>query len=78
LEGAARRPILRPVLGLDKNDIIRLAKEWGSYETSVGPELCDLLGPAHPATSSRMDLVAAAESRIGLTENLPAVQTIGL
>lgn len=78
LEGAARRPILRPVLGLDKNDIIRLAKEWGSYETSVGPELCDLLGPKHPATSSTASLVAAAEQRIHLTEGLPAIETHAL
>ena len=78
LEGAARRPILRPVLGLDKNDIIRFAKEWGSYETSVGPELCDILGPAHPATSSKPELVAAAEERIHLREGLPAIETLDL
>jgi tRNA uracil 4-sulfurtransferase len=78
LEGAARRPILRPVLGLDKNDIIRLAKEWGTYETSVGPELCDILGPKHPATSSDGAKVAAAEERVELTTGLPAIETLTL
>lgn len=78
LEGAARRPILRPVLGLDKNDIIRLAKEWGTYETSVGPELCDILGPKHPATSSDGAKVAEAEARVELTTGLPAIETLVL
>ncbi len=74
LEGAARRPILRPVLGLDKTDIIRLAKEWGSHDTSVGPELCDLLGPRYPATTSRVDVVAAAEHRVKLDVDLPGIE----
>ncbi|MHB1262557.1 MAG: tRNA sulfurtransferase [Thermoplasmatota archaeon] len=78
LEQAARRPILRPLLGLDKVDILRLAREWGTYETSVGPELCDLLGPDKPATTSRIEPVAAAEKRVGLDENLPAIACIEL
>lgn len=76
LEAVARRPILRPVLGLDKQDIIRLAKEWGSHDTSLGPELCDLLGPRYPATTSEAGTVAAAERRVHLDEDLPAVEEI--
>jgi thiamine biosynthesis protein ThiI len=78
LEAAAKRPVLRPVLGLDKTDIIRLAKAWGSHDTSVGPELCDLLGPRHPATSSDRDVVAAAEGRLALGEGLPEIVEIPL
>jgi len=78
LEAAARRPILRPVLGLDKTDIIRLAKQWGSHDTSVGPELCDLLGPTHPATSSDAGIVGAVERRVGLDVDLPDVVEIAL
>jgi thiamine biosynthesis protein ThiI len=78
LEQAARRPVLRPLLGLDKVDILRLAREWGTYETSVGPELCDILGPTKPATTSRPATVAAAEHRVGLDEGLPAIACIEL
>lgn len=78
LEPAARRPILRPVLGLDKVDIIRLAKQWGTHDTSVGPELCDLLGPAHPATTSSAAAVQAAEGRVGLAEGLPPLECVEL
>lgn len=78
LEQAARRPVLRPLLGLDKVDILRLAREWGTYETSVGPELCDILGPTKPATTSKPDTVATAEHRVGLDESLPSISCIEL
>ncbi len=76
LEQAARRPILRPLLGLDKVDILRLAREWGTYDTSVGPELCDLLGPDKPSTNSQAGPVAIAEKRVGLDKDLPALACI--
>ncbi|MEK6950284.1 MAG: 7-cyano-7-deazaguanine synthase [Nanoarchaeota archaeon] len=47
--------ILRPVLALDKNEIIKIAKEIGTYDISKGPELCCLLGPKHPATKSEAE-----------------------
>jgi thiamine biosynthesis protein ThiI len=78
LEQAARRPILRPLLGLDKVDILRLARDWGTYETSVGPELCDLLGPDKPATTSRIEPVAEAERRVGLDVDLPEIACVAL
>lgn len=78
LEQAARRPVLRPLLGLDKVDILRLAREWGTYDTSVGPELCDLLGPDKPATTSRPAVVAEAEKRVGLDQDLPAISCLDL
>jgi thiamine biosynthesis protein ThiI len=70
LEPAARLPVVRPLLGLDKVDIIRLAQRNGTYETSLGPELCDLLGPGKPATQSRLDVVQACEDRLRLDERL--------
>lgn len=73
LEQAARRPLLRPLLGLDKVDILRLARDWGTYDTSVGPELCDLLGPDKPATQSQAGPVAIAEKRVGLDQDLPTL-----
>lgn len=76
LEQAARRPILRPLLGLDKVDILRMAREWGTYDTSVGPELCDILGPDKPSTASRAEAVADAEKRIGLAEGLPEITCV--
>ncbi|MBI2668630.1 hypothetical protein HYX14_02190 [Candidatus Woesearchaeota archaeon] len=44
--------IFRPLLTYDKEEIVRVAKRIGTYETSKGPEICCLLGPKHPATKS--------------------------
>ena len=78
LEQAARRPVLRPLLGLDKVEIIRLAERWGSHDISVGPELCDLLGPATPATAAKLDSVVAAEARLGMERDLPALESLAV
>ncbi len=44
--------IFRPLLTFDKQEIIEIAKEIGTYEISKGPEICCLLGPKSPATKS--------------------------
>lgn len=71
IEAVARRPVLRPLLGLDKVEIIEAAKAHGSFETSVGPELCDLLGPDKPATVSDAARLEAFEESLGLASDPP-------
>ena len=44
--------VLRPVLTYDKQEIIDVAIEIGTYDISKGPEMCSLLGPKHPSTRS--------------------------
>jgi thiamine biosynthesis protein ThiI len=43
-------PVLRPLIGMDKDDIIRLAEKIGTYETSILPyqDCCILFSPPHP------------------------------
>ncbi|MAG60152.1 hypothetical protein CL619_00035 [archaeon] len=50
-------PFLRPVLCCDKQEIVDLAREIGTYEISCGPEMCSLLGPKNPITKARQYLV---------------------
>src|SRR3972149_882836 len=45
IDAAARRPVVRPLIGFDKQEIVERAKAIGTYEVSKGPEICDLLGP---------------------------------
>lgn len=78
LDVVARRPVIRPLLGMDKGEIIDLAKAWGTHDTSLGPELCDLLGPKHPATTAKPDAVAVSENRVGLATDLPPIECITL
>ena len=73
LESASSYPVVRPLLGLDKVDIIRLAQEWDTYETSLGPELCDLLGPSKPATQSELEPVLEFEQKLDLAAPLERI-----
>ena len=61
---AATVPVLRPLIAFDKQEIIDRAKAIGTYAISVGPELCDILGPEHPRTNARSAEVADAEARL--------------
>ena len=66
IDAAARRVVLRPLIGFDKDETVRIAKSIGTYAISEGPEICDLLGPAHPATHASLERVAAEEAKLDL------------
>ena len=64
IDAVARHPVVRPLIGFDKQEIVDRAKAIGTYEVSKGPEICDLLGPPRPATHARLDQVLAEESKL--------------
>jgi len=66
IDAAARHPVLRPLFGFDKQEIVDRAKVIGTYEVSKGPEICDLLGPPSPATQARLEHVLAEEAKLDL------------
>lgn len=77
IDGAVTLPILRPLVGWDKVDIVDRAKAIGTYEISVGPEVCDVLGPAHPVTQARPEIVEREEARLDLDRLLAeALETV--
>ena len=57
-------PVLRPLIGMDKVEIIRMAREIGTYETSILPyeDCCTVFTPRHPATRPVLEDVVKAES----------------
>jgi thiamine biosynthesis protein ThiI len=61
-------PILRPLIGMDKEEIVREAKGIGTYEISIEPDqdCCTLFVPAHPETRAGADRVARAEARLAV------------
>ena len=69
IEKAATLPILRPLVGMDKQEIIDQARRIGTFETSCIPDqdCCQLFVPRHPATKARLADVEEAESRLDLT-----------
>ncbi len=64
IEKAAALPILRPLVGMDKNEIIEQARKLGTFETSIIPDqdCCTLFVPAHPETRAELAEVEQVES----------------
>ena len=55
-------PIFRPLVGMDKEEIIRIARKIGTFETSILPydDCCTIFSPRHPLV--RPDFNAMRES----------------
>jgi thiamine biosynthesis protein ThiI len=62
---AVEMPLLRPLIGMDKNEIADEAVRIGTYETSIIPDqdCCQLFVPRHPAIHAQASEVRAAEAR---------------
>ena len=56
--------VFRPLIGMDKVEIIALAKQLGTYEISIEPQpdCCSIFMPDRPATKSKMDLLEDDEN----------------
>lgn len=63
-------PVLRPLVGMDKEEIVAEAERLGSYPISIIPDqdCCTLFTPKHPATRARAADVARAESALPVDE----------
>ena len=66
IEAVAEIPILRPLVGDDKAEIIALAQAIGTFEVSTLPhdDCCSLFVPEHPATNPSLEEVSHAESKL--------------
>ena len=66
VDEAASIPILRPLVGLDKSEIIDQAQAIGTYETSILPDedCCTLFVPRSPATAVRPEQIAGHEAEL--------------
>jgi len=74
IQQAATLPILRPLVGMDKQEIIDQARRIGTFDISSIPDqdCCQLFVPKHPATKARLGEVEEAESRIDIRELIRA------
>lgn len=75
ISSAIKMPILRPLIGLDKEEIMKIARKIGTYETSISPGLCCTAVPSKPSTSANPERVLREEERLNLDEMMQ--RTIG-
>lgn len=65
-EAVTTIPVLRPLIGMDKVEIIRMARRIGTYDTSILPyeDCCTVFTPRHPCTRPVLSDIEAAESAL--------------
>jgi thiamine biosynthesis protein ThiI len=63
-------PILRPLVGMDKDEITVEAKRLGSYPISIieDQDCCQLFTPKHPATKARRADIESAEHALPIDD----------
>lgn len=65
---ATCKPVMRPLIGMDKSEIIELAKEIGTFDTSILPyeDCCTVFLPKHPKTKPKLDDIVESEKRLDI------------
>ncbi|MBQ1794046.1 MAG: tRNA 4-thiouridine(8) synthase ThiI [Peptostreptococcaceae bacterium] len=59
-------PVFRPLIAMDKSEIIKIAQNIGTFETSVIPEedCCTVFSPKNPVTKPKLDRIEKSESKL--------------
>ena len=59
-------PVLQPLIGMDKEEIVQMSRKIGTFDTSILPyeDCCTVFTPRHPRTRPKVAEVAAAESAL--------------
>ena len=65
---ACTLPILRPLVGMDKEEVIRISRHIGTFDTSILPyeDCCTVFTPRHPSTHPKLDKVLEAEAALNV------------
>jgi len=74
---AVHTPILRPLVGDDKIEIINLARRIGTYDISIQPDqdCCSLFVPKHPETRANLREIEESEARLQVEDVLKEALT---
>ena len=77
-------PVLQPLIGMDKEEIVTIARKIGTFDTSILPyeDCCTVFTPRHPRTRPQVSEVEAAESALDIDalvqEAIQGIERIGL
>lgn len=67
---AVKIPVYRPLIGMDKNEVIEIARKIDTFETSILPyeDCCTVFVAKHPNTKPKLEKVLEFESRLEIDE----------
>jgi len=65
-DAAVTLPVMRPLIAMDKVDIMDIAREIGTFETSILPyeDCCTIFLPKHPSTKPRLEEILESEAKL--------------
>lgn len=66
----ATMPVFRPLIGMDKNEVVAIARKIGTFETSILPyeDCCTVFTAKHPNTKPKLYKIVEAQEKAGLEE----------
>ncbi|HAF60520.1 MAG TPA: tRNA 4-thiouridine(8) synthase ThiI [Clostridiales bacterium UBA9856] len=69
-DAAVQMPVMRPLIAMDKTEIIDLARKIGTYDISILPyeDCCTVFLPKHPKTKPKLSAILESESRLNVEE----------
>ena len=69
-DAVVNMPVFRPLIGMDKEEIIAVSRKIDTFETSIEPyeDCCTVFTPKHPRTNPKLDAVEKAEQCIDFEE----------
>lgn len=75
IENAIDMPILKPLIGMDKTEIMKRAREIGTFDTSILPydDCCSVFAPKHPLINPKLESILKSESNLNVEELVETV-----
>ncbi len=75
IENSINMPILKPVIGMDKTEIMDIARKIGTYDTSIEPydDCCSVFAPNHPLIKPKLESILRSESNLNIEELIEKV-----
>ena len=69
-DACSDRPAFRPLIAMDKTDIMDIARKIGTFETSILPyeDCCTIFVPKHPKTNPKLDKIKKEEENLNVDE----------
>ena len=69
-DAVCRMPVFRPLIGMDKTEIIAISRKIDTYDTSIEPyeDCCTVFTPRHPKVRPRLEDVERAQGAFDFTE----------
>lgn len=75
IENSIDIPVLKPLVGMDKTEIMDIAKQIGTYDTSILPydDCCSVFAPTNPLTRPKLENIKKSEERLDIEQLIKIV-----